>query len=196
MGPCDHYSISSTHSKVKLINTRVNIVIAWWRHQMETFSALLGLYVGNSPVTGEFPSQRPVTWSFDVFVDLCQHNRLSKQSRRWWFERESHSLWRHCNVSDISTQNIYTVFLIKVSRMKTLQHNLTCWCLMCNLLMTTVVYDWRHNSADLYACFLVKTDTWPVSLMMMSSNGNIFRVTGHLCEEFTGPCTKASYAEL
>ena len=28
-----------------------------WRHQMETFSALLALYVGNSPVTGEFPSQ-------------------------------------------------------------------------------------------------------------------------------------------
>ena len=36
--------------------------------------------------------------------------------------------------------------------------------------------------------------------MMTSSNGNIFRVTGHLCGEFTGPrwipCTKASDAEL
>ena len=28
----------------------------WWRHQMETFSALLALCAGNSPVTGEFPS--------------------------------------------------------------------------------------------------------------------------------------------
>ena len=28
---------------------------AWWRHQMETFSALLALCAGNSPVTGEFP---------------------------------------------------------------------------------------------------------------------------------------------
>ena len=36
----------------------------WWRHQMETFSALLALCAGNSPVTGEFPSQRPVTRSF------------------------------------------------------------------------------------------------------------------------------------
>ena len=35
-----------------------------------TFSALLALCVGNSPVTGEFPSQRPVTRSFDVFFDL------------------------------------------------------------------------------------------------------------------------------
>ena len=40
----------------------------WWRHQMETFSALLALCEGNSSVTGEFPSQRPVTRSFDVFL--------------------------------------------------------------------------------------------------------------------------------
>ena len=33
---------------------------SWWRHQMETFSALLAPFcVGNSPGTGEFPSQRP-----------------------------------------------------------------------------------------------------------------------------------------
>ena len=31
----------------------------WWRHQMETFSVLLVLCVGNSPVTSEFPSQKP-----------------------------------------------------------------------------------------------------------------------------------------
>ena len=43
---------------------------------METFSALLALFAGNSPVTGEFPSQRPVTRSFDVFLN----KRLSKQS--------------------------------------------------------------------------------------------------------------------
>ena len=32
----------------------------WWRHQMEIFSALLALCEGNPPVTGGFPSQRPV----------------------------------------------------------------------------------------------------------------------------------------
>ena len=42
---------------------------AWRRHQMEKFSALLALCVGNSPVTGEFPAQRPVTRTFDVFFD-------------------------------------------------------------------------------------------------------------------------------
>ena len=46
-------------------------VFSWWRHQMETFSALLMLCAGNSPVTGEFPAQWPVTRSFDAFFDLC-----------------------------------------------------------------------------------------------------------------------------
>ena len=48
-------------------------------------------------VTGEFPSQRPVTWSFDVFFDLCLNKRLSKQLWGWWFETPSSSLWHHCN---------------------------------------------------------------------------------------------------
>ena len=47
---------------------------------METFSELLALCPGNSPVTGEFPAQRPVTRSFDVFFDLRLKKRLSKQS--------------------------------------------------------------------------------------------------------------------
>ena len=64
---------------------------------METFSGLLALYAGNSPVTGKFPSQRPVTWSFDVFFDLRLNKRLSKQSRRWWFEMPWCSLGCHCN---------------------------------------------------------------------------------------------------
>ena len=53
---------------------------AWWRDQMETFPALLALCAGNSPVTDEFPSPRPVTRSFDAFFDLHLEKRLSKQS--------------------------------------------------------------------------------------------------------------------
>ena len=52
----------------------------WWRHQMETFSALPAICARNSPVPGEFPTQRPVTRSFDVFFDLRLNKRLSKQS--------------------------------------------------------------------------------------------------------------------
>ena len=57
----------------------------WWRHQMETFSALLAICAGNSPVNGEFPSQRPMPRSFDVFFDLGLNKRLIKQSWGWWF---------------------------------------------------------------------------------------------------------------
>ena len=71
--------------------------IAWWRHQMETFSALLALFAGNSPVTGKFPSQRLVTQSIDIFFDMRLKKQLSKQLRRWWFEMPSRSLWLHCN---------------------------------------------------------------------------------------------------
>ena len=45
-----------------------------------TFSALLALCAGSSAVTGEFPAQRPVTRSFNVFFDLRLNKRLSKQS--------------------------------------------------------------------------------------------------------------------
>ena len=71
--------------------------IAWWRHQMETFSALLAICAGNSPVTGEFPAQRPVTRSFDLFFDRRLNERFSKHSWGWWFETLSRPLWRHCN---------------------------------------------------------------------------------------------------
>ena len=72
--------------------------ISWWRHQMETFSALLAICAGNSPVPGEFPAQRPVTRSFDVLFDLRPNERLSKQWWSWWFETPSRPLWCHCNV--------------------------------------------------------------------------------------------------
>ena len=54
--------------------------LSWSRHQMETFSALLAICAGNSPVPGEFPAQRPVTRSFYVFFDLSLNKRLSKRS--------------------------------------------------------------------------------------------------------------------
>ena len=69
----------------------------WWRHQMEIFSALLAICAGNSPVPGEFPAQRPVTRSFDVFFDLRFNKRLSKQSWGWWFETLSRPFWCHCS---------------------------------------------------------------------------------------------------
>ena len=70
---------------------------------MKIFSALLALCAGNSPAPGEFPTQRPVTRSFDVFFDLRLDKRLSKQSWGWWFETLSRPLWPHSN--DTSAEN-------------------------------------------------------------------------------------------
>ena len=56
-----------------------------------------GVCAGNSPVTGEFPAQRPVTRSFDVSLVFALIKRLSKRSWGWWFETPTRWLWRHCN---------------------------------------------------------------------------------------------------
>ena len=60
---------------------------------METFLALLAICAGNSLVISEFPSQRPVTQSFDVFLDLRLNKRLRKNCKAGDLGRH-----RHCNV--------------------------------------------------------------------------------------------------
>ena len=64
---------------------------------LELIFRVMALCAGNSPVTGEFPWQRPVARSFDVFFDLCLSKRFSKQSWGWWFGTPSRPLWRHYN---------------------------------------------------------------------------------------------------
>ena len=97
-----HISWRSTHL------LHLYFLFSWWRHHGNMFRVTgfcagnSSVTAGNSPVTGEFPSHRPVTRSFDVFFDLRLNKRLSKQSRRRWFETPSLSLWRHCNVVPIS----------------------------------------------------------------------------------------------
>ena len=89
------------HPRVRLeFENNNNMLLPWWRHQMETFSALLAICAGNSPVSGDFLVQRQVTRSFDAFLDLLPNKRLSKQSRGWWFETQSRPSWRHCNATN------------------------------------------------------------------------------------------------
>ena len=77
----------------------IEIPHSWWRHQM------------SPSVTGEFPSQRPVTRGFDVFFDLPLNKRPSKQSRSRWIEAPWRSLWRHCNVYGFSTTCVIGCFI-------------------------------------------------------------------------------------
>ena len=59
-------------------------------------------------ISGEFPAQRPVTRSFDVFFDLRPNKRLSKHWWGWWFETPPWSLWRHRVSSHEPSQNFLT----------------------------------------------------------------------------------------
>ena len=92
----------------------------WRRHLMETFSALLAFCAGNSPVTGEFPSQRPVTRSFDVFFDRSLNKRLSKQSWGWCFITPSRPLWRHCNdrTALLTNRNLNSMEILRTMLLK------------------------------------------------------------------------------
>ena len=81
---CAHYDVTVMTSSCDIRWQRSNDN-PWLRHQMETFSVVLAICAGNSPVPGEFPAQRPVTRSFDIFFDLRLNKRLSKQSWGWWF---------------------------------------------------------------------------------------------------------------
>ena len=92
-------------------------------HDMMTSSngnifRVTGLCAGNSPVTGEFPSQRSVTRSLDVFFDLCLNKRLSKNSR--WVKK--------ANVISSAHNNKYVlmvIFFIKVWNQLLTKRNLS-----------------------------------------------------------------------
>ena len=91
--------------------------VPWWRPQMETFFALLALCERNPPVTGEFPSQRPLTRSFDVFFDVRLNKWLNKQSRRRWFETPSRHSQMHLKVGGDSWYlPIATLLLVLIVR--------------------------------------------------------------------------------
>ena len=57
-----------------------------WKHFLRYWPFVRGIH--QSPVN--FPPQRPVTRSFDVFFDQRLNKRLSKQWWGWWFETPAH----------------------------------------------------------------------------------------------------------
>ena len=82
-------------------------LISWWRHQMETFSALLAICAGHSPITGESPTQRQWRGTL-VFSFICA------RINGWVNNREAGDLrcncayygvtvmvvgWHHCMVN-------------------------------------------------------------------------------------------------
>ena len=125
-------------------------------HQMETYSVLLVICAGNSPVTGKFPAQRPVTRSFDFFFDLRLIKRLNKQSRGWWFKTPSPPLWRHCNEID---NDDFCNWLAEPFRQQTLE-----------LLLCRIVYIYIYIYICIYMyVYIYKVNIWNVNCAQASA---------------------------
>ena len=73
---------------------------------------ITGHLFGEFTGPGEFPTQKPVAQSCDIFFDLRLNKRLSKQSWGWWFETQSHPSWRQCNVETIMATSCRFPFVI------------------------------------------------------------------------------------
>ena len=107
---------------VNLLSFRIRIStcsfarIPWWRHPMETYSALLHLCEGNPPVTGGFPLTKANDAELWCFFDLHLNKRPSKQSRRRWLETPSRSLWRHYNEKRLHLLNLLVWYRYHVIR--------------------------------------------------------------------------------
>ena len=69
-----------------------------WKHFPRYWSFERGIH--RSPVNFPHKCQWRVTLVFSLICAL--NKRLSKQSRGWWFETPSRSLWRHCNELNLS----------------------------------------------------------------------------------------------
>ena len=62
---------------------------------------ITGPLCGISPVTSEFPFQKPVTRRFVAFFYQRLNKQLSKQSWGRWFETPPCPIWHHCNANPI-----------------------------------------------------------------------------------------------
>ena len=86
-----------------MLNPRRKLFEAWWRHQMETFSALLALCVGNSPVSGEFP--HGCQWRGALMFSL-----ICTWINAWVNNREAGDLRRHCAHYDVIVMEVGKVW--------------------------------------------------------------------------------------
>ena len=107
-------------------------------------SALLALCGENSPVTDEFPTQRSVTRSFDIFFDLRLNQQVCKERRHRGFETPSHPLWRHCSARANEPRQLNNEQYFQCGRYRSSQ--IFSWCLYATFygempVLSTTIYD-------------------------------------------------------
>ena len=157
------------------------ICISWWRHQMETFSALLVICSGTSPVTGEFPTQRSVPLNL-LFSLICacingwENNRKAGDLRRhrthldvivmFYLILVVYSVSICCvSPSNLCIQWLCTALFARIycripafqlvfSSLKRIQMNIILFCLVCCL--TIVVMSWIVNASWKLCCEILR----------------------------------------
>ena len=149
----------------------------WWRHQMKTFSALPAICAGNSPGNKVQWRGALIFSLIGVWINGWVNNREAGDLRRY---RAHHDFIGNCNAR---------LIIIYVCQ---------CFCIQLGTNINSRNLDCFRQSWLLW--YLPPDADRGNIFMMTSSNGNILRVTGHLCGEFTGPRwiprTKASDAAL
>ena len=156
---------------------------------MKTFYAILAFVRGIHRLAVDSPSQRPVMRSLEVFVYLCLNKRMSKQSRRWWFEMPSCTLWRHCN------NNMKEFGLVPSS-----QDHLYCACRCAD--RTSLHYQHSDNGRLIYSLgnraygsfCVVYSYTWYIYDLMISTSGGVTKARSlthlpwvpHMCVSQSG----------
>ena len=106
----------------------------WRRLHMETFSALLAICAINLPVTGEFPEQRQVTRSFDIFFDL----RLNEG---WINNREAGELRCHRAHYDVTVMTSVD----KGIKVRAIDRSFVIWGPSCHdRAYIFILYQWTH----------------------------------------------------
>ena len=147
--PPSFWTMTCGHQRIcKCRYTFESMVNLWWRHQMETFSAVLAFCVGNSPVTGEFPSERPVTRNFMFSLICAWTNGLVNNGdvgdlRHHRAHYDVTVIFRHLTVKVIcghSSSSFVSLNLNKIC---------TCTCrVLCNAIMTR----WNVYKEIIYTC--------------------------------------------
>ena len=160
---------------------------------MEAFSALLAICAGNSPVTGEFTAQMPVTRSFDIFFDLRLNKRLSKQSWGWLFETPLGSLWRHsdgfkcvyckitCGSSDVMQQGEPSHWHYNDVIMSAIASQINGVPIVCSTVCSSAVQSKHQSSASL--TFVKGIHWWPVDYPnKVPETGKCFHLMASSCD--------------
>ena len=87
--------------------TNITACYAWWRHQTETFSALLALCEGNPPVNGGFPHKGQ--WRRALMFSLS-----CAPINGWGNNRDAGDLRRHCahyGVTVMEMRNLGSIYV-------------------------------------------------------------------------------------